>query len=188
MLKPGTVVVIQRQPERRGRKTIGMSTNAAHTRWWQIFEVIFGIPFLMAIALHLTFPLPLPGWFLAPIILPSGVALIVVGAALVILARRAFARQGQPTDPGRPTSTIVRTGVFAFSRNPLYLGGVCILLGLAFVFKLLWLFVLLLPALVACHYVLIVPEERYLAAKFGEEYGTYAASVQRWLGRSPHPK
>lgn len=165
-----------------------MSTNAAHTRWWQIFEVVFGIPFLLAIALQQTVPLPLPRWLLTPIFLASGVALIMGGAALVILARREFARQGQPTDPGRPTSTIIRTGVFAFSRNPLYLGGVCILLGIAFVFKLLWLFVLLLPALVACHYVLIVPEERYLTAKFGEEYRTYAVSVHRWLGRAQPPK
>ena len=165
-----------------------MSTNAAHTRWWQIFEVVFGIPFLMAIALQWTVPLSPPRWFLTPIVLASGLALLLVGADLVIFARREFARQGQPTDPGRPTSTIVKTGVFSFSRNPLYLGGVCILVGSALVFKLLWLFVLLLPALVACHYVLIVPEERYLAAKFGEEYQTYAAAVQRWFGRTPHPK
>lgn len=165
-----------------------MLTNAAHTRWWQIFEIVFGIPFLIAIALHLTVPLALPHWFLTPIFLPSGVALITVGAFLVMLARREFARLGQPTDPGQPTSTIVMTGVFAVSRNPLYLGGVCVLLGLAFVFKLLWMLVLLLPALIVCHYVLIVPEERYLAAKFGEEYHTYAATVQRWLGRTPRAR
>ena len=165
-----------------------MSTNAAHTRWWQIFEVVFGVPFLIALALHLTLPLAIPRWFLTPIFLPSGMALIMVGAVLVTFARRELAQQGQPTDPGQPTSTIVKTGVFSFSRNPLYLGGVCILVGIAFVFKLLWLFVLLLPALVACHYVLIVPEERYLAANFGGEYRTYATTVQRWIGRAHHPR
>ena len=46
-----------------------------------------------------------------------------------------------------------------------------------------WILILLLPALVLCHYVLIVPEERYLAAKFGAEYQAYAATVHRWLGR-----
>lgn len=165
-----------------------MLTNSAHTRWWQIFEVVFGVPFLIAIALHRTLPLALPRWFLTPIFVPSGVVLILVGATLVISARRELARQGQPTDPGHPTSTIVKTGIFSFSRNPLYLGGVCVLLGLAFVFKVLWMFVLLLPALVVCHYVLIVPEERYLAAKFGEEYHTYVATVHRWLGRTPHTR
>ncbi len=78
---------------------------------------------------------------------------------------------------------LVTTGVFAISRNPLYFGGVCILVGIALALSLLWVLVLLLPALVACHYVLIAPEERYLAAKFGEEYRLYAASVHRWIGR-----
>ena len=51
-------------------------------------------------------------------------------------------------------------------------------------FNLPWSLVLLLPAFVACHYVLVAPEERYLAAKFGIEYAQYAASVHRWLGRA----
>src|SRR6266508_1953220 len=160
-----------------------MSTDVAHTSWWQTFEVVFGIPFLAAIALQLAVPLSLPRGFLTPAILPAGAALIIVGAVLVVLARREFAQHGQPTDPGRPTSMLVTTGVFAISRNPLYFGGVCILVGIALALSLLWVLVLLLPALVACHYVLIAPEERYLAAKFGEEYRLYAASVHRWIGR-----
>jgi protein-S-isoprenylcysteine O-methyltransferase Ste14 len=46
------------------------------------------------------------------------------------------------------------------------------------------LLVLLLPALVGCHYILVVPEERYLARTFGAEYRTYVTSVRRWLGRA----
>ena len=84
--------------------------------------------------------------------------------------------------PGYPTSRIITTGVFSISRNPLYLGGVCFLLGIALVANLPWALVLLMPALVACHYVLIAPEERYLAAKFGEDYQRYAATVHRWIG------
>ena len=165
-----------------------MATDAAHTRWWQIFEVVFGIPFLAAIALHLLVPLALPRGFLTPTIRPAGAALILVGATLVVLARREFARHGQPTDPGRPTRTLITTGVFAVSRNPLYLGGVCLLVGIALVLDLPWVFVLLPPALVACHYLLIVPEERYLAARFGTDYWTYAATVYRWLGRTRRPR
>ena len=160
-----------------------MSTDVAHKSWWQIFEVVFGIPFLAAIALQLAVPLSLPHGFLTPTIIPGGTALIIVGAALVVLARREFTQHGQPTDPGLPTSKIVTTGVFSVSRNPLYLGGVCVLVGIALTFNLLWGLVLLLPAIATCHYVLIAPEERYLAAKFGEEYRRYAATVQRWIGR-----
>ena len=163
-----------------------MTTDAAHTRWWQIFEVVFGIPFFAAIALHLLLPLTLPRGCLTPAIMVAGVVLIIVGVTLVIFARRAFAQRGQPTDPGRPTSTLVTTGVFSISRNPLYLGGVCVLVGLALALNLLWGLVLLLPAMIACQAVLITPEERYLAAKFGADYRRYAASVHRWLGRTRH--
>ena len=161
-----------------------MSTDVAHKSGWQIFEVVFGIPFLAAITLQLAAPLSLPHGFLTPAITPGGAVLIIVGAALVVLARREFAQHSQPTDPGLPTSKVVTTGVFSISRNPLYLGGVCILAGIALAVNLPWVLVLLLPALVACHYVLIAPEERYLAAKFGGEYAMYAASVHRWLGRA----
>ena len=163
-----------------------MSIDAAHRRWWQIFEVVFGIPFLAAIALQLVFPLSVPRGFLTPVLIPGGVALVIVGALLVVLARRQLARHGQPTDPGHPTSQIVTTGVFSFTRNPLYLGGICILAGMAFALNLAWALVLLLPTLVACHSLLVAPEERYLAAKFGEEYRTYAAAVHRWIGRTRH--
>lgn len=160
-----------------------MSTDVAHKRWWQIFEVIFGLPCLAAIALQLAVPLSFPRTILTPALI-AGAALIIAGATIVVLARRTFAQSGQPTDPGLPTHKLVMTGVFSVSRNPLYLGGVCVLVGIALAVNLPWVFILLLPAIVACHYVLIVPEERYLAAKFGEEYRTYAASVNRWIGRT----
>jgi len=164
-----------------------MSADVAHKRWWQTFEVVFGVPFLFAIALQWVAPLSFPRSFLMPEITLTGIALIILGATLVVLARREFARFGQPTDPGQPTSNVVTTGVFSFSRNPLYLGGVCVLAGIALVFNLPWVLVLLLPALVACHYILIAPEEKYLAARFGQEYIVYAASVHRWLGRRRGP-
>ncbi len=160
-----------------------ISTDVAHKRWWQIFEVVFGLPFLAAIALQLAIPFSLPGAFRTPAIVAGGAVLVIVGAALVILARREFAQHGQPTDPGRPTSKLITSGVFSVSRNPLYLGGICILVGMALALNLPWVFVLLLPAVVACHSVLIAPEERYLAAKFGDEYRLYAVRVHRWVGR-----
>ncbi len=160
-----------------------MTTDVAHKSWWQTFEVVFGIPMLAAIILQLTVTLSLSAGFLTPTIIFAGAVLLIVGVALVILARREFAQYGQPTEPGHPTSKLVTTGVFSVSRNPLYLGGVCILAGIALAIDLPWMLVLLLPALLACHYILIAPEERYLAAKFGEEYTMYATSVHRWLGR-----
>ena len=160
--------------------------EAAHPSRWQIFEVIFGVPFLVALALQMAIPLSLPRGSLTIGFVLCGATLILAGATLAILARRAFARQGQPTAPGLPTTQLVTTGVFSISRNPLYLGGVCALLGIALAANLPWALVLLAPAVVACHYILIAPEERYLAAKFGDKYRVYAASVRRWIGRARH--
>ncbi len=161
-----------------------MSSESAHQRGWQIFEVIVGVPFLAGVGLQFIAPVSLPGRFPAPVILLAGAALVVKGLAFVVLARRELRRHSQPTDPGLPTSKLVTTGVFAVSRNPIYLGGVCLLAGIALVFNLTWSLLLLFPAIAACHTLLIAPEERYLAAKFGAEYTQYTASVRRWLGRT----
>jgi hypothetical protein len=74
--------------------------------------------------------------------------------------------------------------VFRISRNPLYLGGAGIIGGIGLAFNLPWVLILLGPSIIAGHYVLIAPEERYLAGKFGEPYLRYAASVRRWIGRA----
>lgn len=163
--------------------THNMSDDAAHKRGWQIFEVVFGLPFLVAIALQLAAPIRFPGGFSPPARIAGGVLLMVVGVCLVVLARKEFARYSQPTDPGLATSRIITTGVFSISRNPLYLGGVLLLAGISLAFNLPWVTILLIPSMVGCHYILIAPEERYLAARFGEPYLAYTAAVQRWIGR-----
>lgn len=157
--------------------------DAAHKNQWEIAETVFGIPFLVGIALHFIFPFSLFAGIWCVVFAVVGAILAIIGIRLVVLARREFAHFAQPTDPGQPTSKIIKTGVFAISRNPLYLGGVLVLLGVALSFHLLWSMLALLLSIVLCRYVLILPEERYLITKFGEEYKDYMASVHRWLGR-----
>ena len=161
-----------------------MKTDSAHKSNWAIAEVVFGIPFLISLALHVLIPLPFASGLMRQVLLPVGILLISLGIAIVVSARRELARFAQPTDPGRPTSQIVQTGIFSVSRNPLYLGTVIVLLGIALAFNMLWSLITLLGALVLCHYVLIFPEEKYLAAKFGQAYEAYRMTVWRWLGRS----
>ena len=115
--------------------------------------------------------------------IPGGIVLIITGIGLIISARRELAYNGQPTDPGHPTSKVVQTGVFSISRNPLYLASVMVFFGMALALNILWAFVALLASIVICYYVLIIPEEQYLTVKFGKEYDEYVGSVHRWLGR-----
>ena len=150
-----------------------------------IAEVVFGIPFLLGILMHFVDPFSLPqirGIF-RQILIPVGIVILIVGIGIIVLARTEFAHYDQPTDPGHPTSKVVKTGVFTISRNPLYLGSVFVFLGIALIFNLLWTIITLLISIIISHFILIIPEERYLAAKFGEEYNEYFVSVHRWLGR-----
>lgn len=165
-----------------------MSDEVAHSSQWETAEIVFGIPILIAIALHFVVPLSMPGGRLRPVFILGGAALVIIGIAFIVLGRREFARHGQPTDPGRPTRQVITTGVFSISRNPLYFGAACLVAGVALAVNIPWLLILLLPGLVACHYVLIAPEERYLDNKFGEEYRVYADTVHRWIGRARTPR
>lgn len=157
--------------------------DSAHTSGWRVGEVVFGLPFLASLALHFIWPFSFPPGILGQALIPAGLLLGLVGVAFLVLARREFSRYGQPTDPGQPTSRVIRTGVFAISRNPLYLGAGLFLLGIALTFNLPWSVVMLILSMALCHYILILPEEHYLAGKFGSEYEMYAASVNRWFGR-----
>jgi protein-S-isoprenylcysteine O-methyltransferase Ste14 len=160
-----------------------MKSDSAHQSNWEIAEVIFGVPFLISIALNFLVPLPISQGALRLVLLLVGIILIVGGISLAVRARRAFAEFHQHTDPGHPTSKVITTGIFATSRNPLYLACVIIFLGLALALNMLWALMGLLLSVILCHYLLILPEERYLTAKFGEEYEQYMASVHRWFGR-----
>ncbi len=160
-----------------------MSQDSAHNKWWQISEFVFGIPFLLAIVLQFAAPLSLPAESMRPIYTVVGVILLLMGIGIVVAARREFARHGEYTDPGHPTRQVMTTGVFSISRNPLYLGIVIFIAGVALAIDLPWALIWLVPSIVACQYILIAPEERYLTAKFGEEYIRYSRSVQRWIGR-----
>ena len=160
-----------------------MSVDAAHKSRWEIAEVVFGIPFLISIAINFVVPFSLPQGIFRQILIPVGIVLIIIGIGFIVLARREFAYFSQPTDPGHPTSKVVKTGVFAISRNPLYLASVLVFLGLALALNMLWAVVMLLLSIIICHNLLIIPEEQYLAEKFGKEYKEYTASVHRWLGR-----
>lgn len=160
-----------------------MTADAAHKSKWMIAEVIFGVPYLLGMVFQFAFPLAVPPGALRWILALAGITLVIAGMALIVAARRELARFRQPTDPGHPTSQLVTTGIFSLSRNPLYLGGALLLLGIALALNLLWAVAAVALATVICHYTLIVPEENYLAAKFGSDYRVYAAGVRRWLGR-----
>lgn len=123
-------------------------------------------------------PLPLPARGLA---YPIGVLFVVGAIAIAALAVREMAASETPLDVRKPTRRLVTTGVFALSRNPIYLGMVLLCLGIALVAGSLWLLLLTLAFAYVLEKGVIAQEETYLEAKFGEIYRRYKTRVRRWI-------
>jgi protein-S-isoprenylcysteine O-methyltransferase Ste14 len=110
-----------------------------------------------------------------------GVVLTLVAVALFLSAVRSFRAAGTPVPGNRPAATIVRTGPYRFSRNPIYLAFSLLQLGLALWVNALGLLITLVPAVALMSLVVIPREERYLEARFPSQFVPYKASVRRWL-------
>lgn len=112
---------------------------------------------------------------------PVAGALIAVSVALAVAALRSLARAQTAFDARKATTALVTTGVFHLTRNPTYLSLALLQIGLALVLNSMWALLSVIPAVVATHLGVILPEERYLAAKFGQKYIEYASRVRRWV-------
>jgi protein-S-isoprenylcysteine O-methyltransferase Ste14 len=98
------------------------------------------------------------------------------GWALLTMARRRTSLL-----PGGATTSVIERGPFARSRNPLYVGLLALSVGLALLAGSTWAVVALPVEWALLRWGAVLPEERYLAAKFGPVYDDYTARVRRWL-------
>ena len=116
-----------------------------------------------------------------PLAYVMSIALLVASIGLGSWARLHLKRRGTPVDPRQPTTALVTDGPYRFSRNPLYLRVTLLYLGFAFLVNDVWLLAVLPLVLIVLYVGVIRREERYLEAKFGDEYRAYKATVRRWL-------
>lgn len=107
----------------------------------------------------------------------------IVGAALVLFLSsvRRFKAAGTPVPGNKPTTAIVRSGPYRWSRNPIYLAFSLFQLGVACWLNNLWALGSLAVAWGLMTWVVIPMEERYLERRFGAEFLEYKAKVRRWI-------
>jgi protein-S-isoprenylcysteine O-methyltransferase Ste14 len=112
-----------------------------------------------------------------------GAVLVLVGLAVIIAARKAFAQRDTPWGPQTPSraSALVTDGVYGLSRNPMYLGTWVFLLGIGVMMGSYFSAASSLLYSVYIDRFQIVPEERALALKFGQEFDSYRTAVRRWF-------
>jgi protein-S-isoprenylcysteine O-methyltransferase Ste14 len=132
----------------------------------------------LGLVLHLVWPARLVPLSVST---PIGALVTLLAVALFISAVRTFRTADTPVPGNRPTTTIVRTEPYRFSRNPIYLAFSLLQLGLSLWVNSLALLITLIPAVALMRLVVIPREERYLEARFPSEYLPYKASIRRWL-------
>jgi protein-S-isoprenylcysteine O-methyltransferase Ste14 len=110
-----------------------------------------------------------------------GIAMCLFGVAVAILVNGTFKRAGTAIEPWKPTTSLITSGAYAWSRNPIYLGFCLFNMGIGIASNNLWIFFSFIPGAVLVYYIAIRKEEAYLEEKFGEEYLAYKARVRRWI-------
>ena len=110
-----------------------------------------------------------------------GALLILSGVSLIIWAAKTFKKLGETPHHGKPIHSIMTSGPFQFTRNPMYLSLTSIYIGLSLIINTYWLLLFLPFVLIILHYGVILREEKYLEKKFKEEYVSYKSQVRRWF-------
>ena len=138
--------------------------------------IAWAVAVLAALALDWLRPLPF---------IPAAVPVVWLGALLFVLALALFVwaiatvtQAGSNVPTNRPTTTIVDTGPYRFTRNPIYLAMVLGLIGLAIACNSLWPLLTLVPFALVIRYGVVAREEAYLERRFGDGYREYRARVR----------
>src|SRR5262249_37316591 len=123
--------------------------------------IIYLSAIVISLLLNVVYPLPWFGQPLAGILLVLGGLSIAAFVALNILAIRTMRRAGTTVRPDRATDHLVTDGPFSLTRNPLYLAGVMLVVGIGLVFGIVWCLLLAIAAAFTVQKVTIEREERH---------------------------
>ncbi len=136
---------------------------------------------VLGIALDRLLPLPLTFPEVTLLRWTAGGGLILLGVAIVAAGVRNFSRAATPVPSNQPVRVLVTTGIYGWSRNPIYVGMLLLYAGIGLVARSPWVLVLALPLVVILRYGVVAREETYLERRFGDAYRDYKARVRRWL-------
>jgi protein-S-isoprenylcysteine O-methyltransferase Ste14 len=139
--------------------------------------LVFLCAIVLGIALNQVWPIRFVPWVLRLL----GPVFTLCAVTLFALSLREFRAAGTSVRGTERTTAIVRSGPYGFSRNPIYVSFILLVLGLSVWLNDLWLLVTLVPAVGIIALVVIPREERFLESNFHDQYLSYKAAVRRWL-------
>ena len=110
-----------------------------------------------------------------------GIALMVLGFTTILLAVRSFRKHETTIIPDGQPSTLMAGGLFAYSRNPIYLAMAVLLIGSGLAIGQIWALIIVPIFVLLVQQIWIAKEEENLEAEFGQFYRNYKMEVRRWL-------
>ncbi len=111
----------------------------------------------------------------------ASLVFLIAGFAFMLPALIKFFQTKNTLIPTKPATSLETSGIYSFSRNPMYLGLLLIYIGLAFLFGNWWTFILVPILIILVNKLIIIKEERYLERSFGPAYIDYRKKVRRWI-------
>ena len=132
----------------------------------------------LGVALGVLWPvelIPAPWQYIA------GGVIIAASLLLVASAFRLFRRARTPVPTYRTPTALVTDGVYTHTRNPIYLSMMLLMIGLAVTLDNIWLLALAAIFQQIIRWGVIAREERYLSAKFGQDYRAFKQRTRRWI-------
>lgn len=142
--------------------------------------VLFMLCFASASLLERLRPLRLP-WPDHLAALLAGIVILVLAAFLGASAIYVMARAKTPIEPGHTPAKLVTWGPFRFTRNPLYVTLLLILIAVGFMMSSLWFAIGAVMLLVLLDRLIVAREEQVIRQHFGDQYTEYLSRVRRWL-------
>jgi protein-S-isoprenylcysteine O-methyltransferase Ste14 len=142
---------------------------------------VFILAYLIGFVVQLYLPIPVPSPKVVRICLIAGLVLVIVGVAFAFSALGIFKKRSTTTIPVETPTSLVTSGPYGVTRNPMYVGLTLIYLGVAGTRAEVWPIIVLPVLLAYVNFIVIPVEERLLRATFGNAYDRYCASVRRWL-------
>ena len=110
-----------------------------------------------------------------------GIVCVLAAPSLALPALHTMRAAGTHANPAKPALSIVRGGPYGFTRNPMYMALCLVQAGIGFLLNDWVTLLFVVPLALLLHFGVILPEERYLEAKFGEQYLALKREVRRWI-------
>lgn len=148
---------------------------------------LFPAALLVGFALDHLMRLPFPisrismAHWISAIIAGPLILIGIAGIAVFAAAVRSFSRAATPLPTSQPARALVTTGIYRWTRNPIYLAFFLVYGGIGIVVRSPWILLLALPLAITIRYGVVAREEAYLERRFGDIYLDYKQRVRRWL-------